>query len=439
MTDLPSPLARRMPLSLSFYRLITRVSSPLFQRALKKRVTQGKEDPHRLAEREGRTSLPRPKGKVIWVHTASVGESLAALPLIERLLETREECHVLVTTGTVTSAELMAKRLPSRALHQYVPIDRVETVRRFLDHWKPNLALWIESEFWPNLIIETARRQIPMGLINARMSESSYRRWKFFSRTSMYLLECYDQILTIDDATTKMFHDIGATHAQTTGNLKFASSPLPYDENELQSLKSKIGPRSIWLAASTHPGEEEGVAKAQTLLQDNITCLLCIVPRHPNRGPAIADMLQNQKFHTALRSQNEPVTPETNIYIADTLGELGLFYRLADAAFIGGSLIEHGGQNPLEPARLDCAFVHGPHVFNFSEIYETIDSANGSVCVHDANALATSIHTLLTDQKKAGEQAEKARTIAESADHVLTEVMYALEPILPEGNSNAHA
>ena len=440
MTEPLSPPARRMPLTISTYRFVTRLGGGLFQRLVRKRMAKGKEDPTRCEERFGVSPLTRPEGHLTWIHAASVGESLAALPLIDALRETYPDKGILVTTGTTTSAELMARRLPQGAIHQYVPLDHPRYVIRFLQHWKPDLALWMESEFWPNLILETAKRQIPMGLLNARMSQSSFRRWHTAPTTSAYLLNCFQVISAIDDSTSTMLRDLGAPHAKAVGNLKYASPPLPYDADALKTLNAQSQGRPLWLAASTHPGEEEVVAKAHRLLQNTHSdCLTCIVPRHPERGPDIAATLMDQNFNIALRSRNEALTAETDIYIADTLGELGLFYRLADAAVIGGSFIAHGGQNPLEPARVDCPFVHGPYVFNFRDIYATMDHAGASAVVNDERDLAAAIAGLMSDKAQAKEQARQARTIAESADDVLTKVIQDIIPLFRKGAKDAHA
>ncbi len=421
------------PLSLQLYRCATRFGKPLIDHLLARRLARAKEDGARINERKGIPSRDRPPGVLIWCHAASVGESLALLALIDRLLAQHKTANVLVTTGTLTSAKLMADHLPPRAVHQFVPVDHPDYVSQFLSHWAPDLALWIESELWPNLLSQTRGRDIPMALINARMSDGSFRRWGRAPRAIHSLLDCFDICLAQDEITVDRLSALGAERVVATGNLKFAASPLAAAAEELSVLERAMAQRHAWLAASTHPGEEEIVALAHDLLKDQWPDLLTtIVPRHPELGQSVAQELSNSKHIVALRSRSEPITPETEIYVADTLGELGLFYRANPVTFVGGSLVKHGGQNPLEPARLNSAILHGPHVQNFTQIYEDMIQHDATVKVETADELAKAVSTLVKDSNKREDQIVRARQIVADADGVLNRTLGELHPLLVE-------
>ncbi|MHA1568070.1 MAG: 3-deoxy-D-manno-octulosonic acid transferase, partial [Alphaproteobacteria bacterium] len=321
------------------YRCAAEAAAPLIAVLLKRRRAAGKEDATRFEERRGIASLPRPNGPLVWIHAASVGEAVSMLSIAERLPP-----HLLVTTGTVTSARLLAQRLPDGALHQYVPVDRIAWVRRFLDHWRPDLALWMESELWPNLVGETRRRGVPMVLLNARMSERSYRRWRWAPGLARDLLAGFALCLAQSETAAARLAALGAVNVKTAGNLKFAAAALPADETELARLGPAFADRPRWLAVSTHPGEEVLAGTVHRALAARRPALLTvIVPRHPSRGPEVANALRAQGHAVALRSAGETVMPATAIYVADGMGELGLFFRLVDTVFVGGSLVPHGG------------------------------------------------------------------------------------------------
>ena len=354
---------------LTLYRIATELGSPIIRLYLKRRIVKGKEDHKRLGERKGKSSTPRPVGTLIWVHAASVGESLSMVPLIEWLLKNDKLLHVLLTTGTVSSAKLMGNRLPRRAFHRYVPIDRINYVRRFLYHWKPDMALWAESEFWPNLILETQNLGIPMILVNGRISPKSFAGWKKARAIIFRLLQNFELCLGQTEEDAERLRLLGAKRYKCLGNLKFAVSPLPADTNELLKLQQHMDGRPCWLAASTHSGEEKIVAYVHTELKKKYKSVLTILaPRHPAREPEITSMLMKQNCLTvAHRSKGDTPSRETDIYLVDTLGELGLFFRLSDIVFMGKSMVPLGGQNPLEALKLGCAVIHGPHMTIFKK------------------------------------------------------------------------
>lgn len=418
-------------MKVGIYRVLTTAGGPLIWGYLVWRRARGKEDATRFAERLGRAAVPRPDGSLVWLHGASVGESLSMLPVVARLQAGHPDWTVLVTTGTVTSARLMAERLPAGAIHQYVPADRPAWVRRFLDHWRPDLALWFESEFWPNLLCETATRGIPMVLLNGRVSPSAYRRWDRHRDMIGRLLGCFDLCLGQTDEDTRRLADLGARRAGSAGNLKFAAPPLPAEDAPLFDLRRHLEGRPVWLAASTHPGEEAIAGRVHRTLAGRFPGLLTVVaPRHPERGPAIERELAGQGLTVARRSAGALPEAATEVYIADTLGELGLFYRLADVAFMGKSLVGAGGQNPIEPARLGCAVVQGPNVANFADVAARMEAAGAVRTVADEAALSEAVGNLLGDTAARGRLADAAARFAEAEGGVLDRVMAELEPFL---------
>jgi 3-deoxy-D-manno-octulosonic-acid transferase len=386
----------RLPLALRLYRWASFIGSPIAPQVLARRLARGKEHPERLAERRGEPSLRRPAGPLVWVHGASVGEMLAVVPLIERLR--LQDFTVLVTSGTVTSAALAEQRLPKGVLHQFIPLDAPRFVRRFLDHWRPGLALFVESDLWPNLILSCAERKIPMIVINGRLSERSFSRWRRAPGAIGALLGRFDLCLAQSGADAERYAELGAQRIITTGNLKLDVPAPPADPAALQRLREIVGTRSVVAAASTHPGEEEAIIAAHLRLRAKFPSLLTVIaPRHPARGSGIAEIAKAAGLAVALRSQRAQPMPDVGIYVADTLGELGLIYRIAPIVFMGGSLASHGGQNPIEAVRLGAAVLHGPHVWNFAEIYSMLDQSHGAELVADGEALAAHLEAWLAD------------------------------------------
>ncbi len=421
----------RQPLGLKLYRGLSRAAEPVASLALKRRLRAGKEDPDRVGERQGLAGRERPEGELLWVHGASVGESLSVIPLVRRLQDARPGCSFLVTTGTVTSARLMAERLPERAFHQYVPLDHPDFVARFLDHWRPDGAIFVESEFWPNLILAARERLRWMALVNGRISPRSFEDWKRQPNAIKYILSSFDVIIAQDRQNAERLAALSAKDVATLGNLKNAAPPLPADADEFIALRDAVGARPVWLAASTHPGEEETVIAAHDLLRADFPDLLTIIaPRHPQRGGDVAALAQGRAL--ARRSAGETITPHTAVYIADTLGELGLFYRLGEIAFVGGALTPKGGHNPLEPARLGSAILHGPHIFNFTETYADIRAVGGAALVRNERELTTAVKRLLADDVTRRSIADAAKAAAEkSAERVLVDICDALNATMP--------
>ncbi len=416
------------PFGLKLYRAASRAAGPIADFALTRRIRAGKEDPARIGERRGVAGLPRPEGSLVWIHGASVGESLSVLPLVARLRHQRPDLKFLVTTGTVTSARLMAERLPEGAFHQYIPLDHPSYVASFLNHWRPQAALFVESEFWPNLILAARERADFMALINGRVSPQSFDEWSKKPRTIRYVLSAFDLLLAQDRQNAERLRTLSEKEVTSLGNLKNAAPALPGAEAELDALRAEIGGRPVWLAASTHPGEEEAVFAAHKALRASFPEILTILaPRHPNRGAEVADLAAQSELKTERRALKAPIRADTDIYIADTLGELGLFYRTSDVSFVGGSLTPKGGHNPLEPARLGGAILHGPYTFNFVETYGEMRAAGGAALVRNDRELSTAVRRLLSDEKTRLAMASAAQKAAEaSAEKVLADISNAI-------------
>ncbi|MGI9404177.1 MAG: glycosyltransferase N-terminal domain-containing protein [Hyphomicrobium sp.] len=400
---------------------------------LKVRERQGKEDPRRRRERFGVASAARPEGLLVWVHAASVGETNAVLPLLEGLKAARPDLNFLLTTGTVTSAELAEQRLGPDSLHQYVPLDAPDYAARFLDHWRPDLAVFTESEIWPSLILETAARDIPLALINGRISHRSLRRWRRNANTARALFTRFQIVLAQNDRLAQNFKLLGARNVHAVGNLKIDSPPPPIDVGGLERLKSALAPRPIFVAASTHEGEEEIIAQAHRQLARKFDGFCTIIaPRHPERGTSVAERLKDLGLSVTQRSLGAMPTERTDIYIADTIGELGTLYALSPIAFIGGSLIEHGGQNPIEAIRHGAAIITGPNWRNFFDAYRALLHHHGAIEVKTAEELAESISQLLKNQSEMQHMRAGATQALGILSGALERTIELLAPILPD-------
>jgi len=396
----------------TLYGLAGRVAAPGLKRLyLPRRLAAGKEEPRRLAERFGAATLPRPPGRLVWIHAASVGETLSVLPVVAALADSAE---VLLTTGTVTSARLAADRLPARARHQFIPLDVPGWVQNFLDHWRPDVAVFVESELWPGILTAVDSRGIPRLLINARMSATSAKRWKRTGKIAHRLLGGFRYIHAQSANDAASLAALGMTDVKEWGNLKFFGPVLPADAAALAAVLA-LAPAPLWLAASTHVGEEEIVIAAHGLLLERFAALITIIaPRHPERGAGIAALAG--RYPVALRSRGE--APRSGgLYVADTLGELGLFYRAAPFAFVGNSLAGFGGHNVIEPARLGRAVIAGPHLENFTEGAARLRAAGALREITDAASLAAAVGDWLDDPAAASAAGAAAQAaFADSAE-----------------------
>jgi 3-deoxy-D-manno-octulosonic-acid transferase len=422
-------MSNALPMTLRMYQHLSAGLVPLAPVLIKRRLKQGKEDPERVGERRGLSRDVRPHGPLVWIHGASVGEVLAAAALIERLRDLN--LRILLTSGTVTSAAVVAKRFAPDVIHQYVPYDSPRYVARFLDHWKPSLALFIESDLWPNLILAGAARRVPMVLINGRMSPRSFPRWRRMYGTISALLSRFDICLAQSKTDAERYSALGGRDVVTTGNLKLDVPAPPADPAKLERLMAMTRGRPIIVAASTHPGEDEMLVAAHRSLVGHFPQLLTvIVPRHPDRGSQMSGMITASGLKPALRSREELPTAATDVYIADTMGELGLFYRLSPIVFMGGSLIHHGGQNPIEAIKLGAAIVHGPHVFNFGDVYEALDASGGARQADTQEILVKHLGQLLADPAMRDKMQRAGHGVVEDLGGALNRTMTALEPYL---------
>lgn len=423
------------PLPLIAYRLATRALEPLAPRLLDARARRGKEDPVRVDERMGFTRTERPAGDLVWLHGVSVGESLSLLPVVERFVKARPDLSVLVTSGTVTSAQILAERLPAGVIHQYAPVDAPGVVARFLDHWRPGLAVFVESELWPNLLLEAHRRGVKLALVSARITEKTAEGWARFPASARALTGAFDLVLPQDATSAQRLESMGA-RIDGLVNLKLSGEPLPHDPAAFSRLSAAIGDRPVVVAASTHEGEEVAIVRALDKLGDRI-CLI-LAPRHPERGTHIAQALQRDGYAFAMRSRGETIGPDTDIYLADTLNEMGLFLRLADVVVMGGSfapalgLPPVGGHNPLEPARLGRPTITGPDASNWAPVTSALSEAGGLVLVQAPWDLPGVIEPLLADLNAAKAMGERGRRAAVEAAGGLERLWSLLSPLTPK-------
>lgn len=423
-----------MPFLFYSYRLLTWLVLPVSLLFLHLRVLRGRENASRLNERFGRAVKQKPDGKLIWVHAASVGEVVSVLPLIDIILEDNASFNILLTSGTLTSANIVAEQPRDRMIHQFIPLDIPVCVKRFIRHWKPDAAFFVESEIWPNLLNEMNNTGKPIALVNGRCSSNSFSNWKRAPDTIKKLLSFFTLLLAQDEVTAERFKELGGQNIFMQGNLKLDAASLPFDETEHKKLTKQIGGRQVWLAASTHNPEEYKTAKSHIIIKsEHKNLLTIIVPRHPNRGNDIRLQCEELGLSVAQRSLGEPITPKTDIYLGDTIGEMGLYYRLTEIAFIGGSLIPHGGQNPIEAAQIGAAIIIGPHIDNFTTIYQHFEKANANITVRDDVELTTVVNRLLNDKKTILEMKKRAADTVKMNNGAMKKIYQTLKAILPTG------
>ncbi|MDJ0683876.1 MAG: 3-deoxy-D-manno-octulosonic acid transferase [Alphaproteobacteria bacterium] len=422
---------------LTLYRLVSSAAAPLLRSLLKRRLAAGKEDPARLTERRGVASVDRPKGSVIWIHAASVGEMNSSMPLIAQLARRDPNATVLLTTGTMTSAKLAASRFEGgvdglRVIHQMAPLDHPRWCARFLAHWRPDAALFIESELWPNLILESKARQVLMALVNARLSKRSGARWRrFASAGARRLLSCFAVILCQDEATRTTMTALGAANAQFMGNLKMAAPPLEADPALVGALRAMIAERPVFLAASTHPEDDELVFDAfRRLHADRPETLLIVAPRHPARGAALARLSEAAGWRTCLKSQDglRDAGLPIDVLISDTMGELGAYYSIARMAYLGGGMADRGGHNPVEAVQLDCRVVYGPDRANFQSVSAALEAHGQARVVRDSAEIAQAVTAAFEDDVTP----TGLGVAAAEAEALLQRIMTALDPVLPK-------
>ncbi len=414
---------------LAVYRGLGYLAEPALRLLVAWRTRHNKEDPTRRGERYGYASRERPDGPLIWVHAASVGETNAVLPLVGHLTE--QGRTILLTTTTVTSAQVAERRLPEGAVHQYVPFDIVPAIRRFLDHWRPDLSIFAESEIWPTILSELDRRRIPRAIVNGRLSERSWTRWRKRPAFAAAIFQMVQLCLAQTEEDVVRFRDLGVGTATATGNLKFDGDPPPGDEAVLAGLAKVTAGRPLWIAASTHPGEDSIIVDVHERLTPAFPDLLTLIaPRHPKRGSEITELIEARNIRAARRSVNAPITRDVGIYVADTIGEMGVFYRLAPIAFVGGSLVRFGGHNPIEPAQLNAALIAGPYVQNFNDVYRELRHADAIITVKDADMLAAAVADLMRNGDELARRISRAETMVTNGRGALERTLDALQPLL---------
>jgi 3-deoxy-D-manno-octulosonic-acid transferase len=427
------------PFTLSLYRGLMRLLAPVMPSLLRHRAKKGKEDPERRHERLGQPTSERPGGRLVWLHGASVGESMVLATLVEELGGLRPDLNFLVTTGTTTSAQIMASRLPSNARHQYVPIDSHAAVTGFLDHWKPDLAVFAESELWPNLVTETASRGISMALVNARMNAKSLKNWHQRKNTARHLFACFDWIGTADIQTQKGIGDLLGQPVRLAGNLKLEARAATPDPHALTAARVGITGRHVWLAASTHDGEEDQILDAHRALQkDHPNALLILVPRHPERAQSIASRIKKRGWQCAWRSRNELPNAQTPVWLADTLGELALWYTLCPASLIAGSLKDGiGGHNPIEASQAGATVICGPYRASFQDLYQSYRSHGAALFVNDAPSLATAVQDIWNGHRPSRQNVDAA--IQDASGGALKTTLDALLDLLADDDDPGEA
>lgn len=419
-------LARTM---LTAYRWAGALAYPFIGTYVAWRASKGKEDRSRRRERYGLSNLRRPPGPLVWMHAASVGETNAVVPLIERILAS--DINLVLTTGTVTSAKVADERLGGRVIHQYVPLDLKPAVSNFLDHWRPDLAIIAESEIWPVTILELGARRVPQVLVNGRLSDRSYASWKKRPFLAEALFENLAHVVAQSELDGERFTALGARPVTVSGNLKVDTRPLPVDEAALDQLRRQIGARRTWAAVSTHAGEEEVAGEVHRMLKQRHPGLLTIiVPRHPERAGEIAGALTAAGLKVARRSLNEPVVAATDVYLGDTIGEMGLYLRLTEIAFVGRSLTAQGGQNPLEPAMLHTAVLSGVNVQNFRDAYQRLIDRGGAKLVRDRDMLAGAVNFLLKNPSARRDMIAAGASAVEEMRGALDRTFRALDPFI---------
>jgi 3-deoxy-D-manno-octulosonic-acid transferase len=418
------------PMLLSLYKTVLNASTPLIEKHLKNRAARGREDPARANERHGKPARPRGAGPLVWFHAASVGESVALLSTVARLLKDHPFIQVMVTTGTVTSAKTMAERLPEGAFHQYIPVDHPAWVAAFLDHWRPDLVVWTESDFWPAMLMEVAERKIPAVLLNGCMSQESFRKWRWGRALIIKALSAFDLVLAQNEGHAERLAALGARNVRPASNLKYAAAPLPFDAAKLDALKAAVGGRPLIVWGSAHPGEDAMAGRVHAALKKKHADLLTvIVPRHIAKAKDMQAGLEALGLKASLRSEGAMPGPGDDIYIADTMGEMGLFYRLGKLAIVGGSYCFRS-HNPIEPAQLGCVVFYGPVTAHIEGICTDFESRGAALCLKDEAALLAKISEYLDNPAAFVPMAKAAEDWTRAKSGAVDEVAAALAPFV---------
>ncbi|UWQ90010.1 3-deoxy-D-manno-octulosonic acid transferase [Rhodobacteraceae bacterium M382] len=414
---------------LRIYRGATRGLAPIAGFLAMRKLARHGVSPTRQRERMGHASLPRPDGTLVWLHGASVGESLSAVTLVSRMAAALPDAEFLITSGTATSAKLVEQRLPPRTRHQFAALDAPGPVRRFLKHWRPTAAIFVESELWPVTLRDTRRTGAKLALVNARLSAKSVESWSKYPETARSVMDLFSVLLTQNSEMATNLRKMGAApdRIRPGSNLKAFSAPLPIDGAALAQIRQQLAERPVWVASSTHRGEEEVVLQAHRhLLKHHPDLCLVLAPRHPERGDEVSRLVHDAGLSMSRRSHNESSEHGVQVYLADTLGELGTWYALSPIVFLGGSLQPIGGHNPFEVARANAAVISGPGVQNFAETFDALKVSGGAIEVSDAPSLAAAVDRWLTDASSLKQARAACSTLAARQDSALDGVVETL-------------
>ena len=416
---------------------------------LKKRLAKGKEHPERLSERQGVASLARPDGDLVWFHVASVGEGVAILPLVKRLLAERQYIHVLVTSGSVTSAKILSERLPERAMHQFVPVDVPAWVDTFLETWKPTVAIFVESEIWPNLIHQTHNRGIPLGMVNGRVSAKSEKKWKYCYGFIRYLSSLFSVVIPASKNDMARLQRLGFDVSHAIGNIKLYAEPLSYQSDVVQYFETVMAERPVWVASCLHP-EDDTIAlnTHQSVLAEHADGVVILVPRHPERADAIETLCIAKGWHCVRLYQGETLAPVDDlkgaqVVLVDVIGRMGDVYELSDVVYLGGGFSTRGGHNPMEPLRQGCVVIQGGDTSNCRDAVEILFENDLGVRAKNTKQVTQAIIHALGDRAYVQSQKQRAEKMCASLSHVLDNTIGGILPIIdkatqPFNRDNSH-
>jgi 3-deoxy-D-manno-octulosonic-acid transferase len=421
---------------LKIYQIFSTIILPFLFFYILNRKKKSKEHPHRFLERFAITKITKPQNcQLFWVHAVSVGESNSAWILIENLLKFSPNINILFTSTSTTSAQIIEQKIlqnelfKNRVIHQFLPVDSYFIVQKFLNHWKPRACIFVESEIWPNFIYCARKKAILSFLINARISQKSASQWLLLKKLGFNIFDYFSTIFAQSLQDKNLLQNLTKNNIFYEGNLKSQNSKLEVDEKKLQELKTQIGGRKIWLCASTHEGEEGLILSTHQRLKKQFSDLLTIIVlRHPNRAGKVCELLNNIKF--SQRSKNQLIAESTEIYLADSLGELGIFYSLVNFTFIGGSLLEIGGHNPFEAIQLNCAVISGSQVFNFAEIYADLQQKNACEIVKNCDELYEIVQKFLQNPNEIISYNINAQKTIEASQNTSQKIIEKLDSIL---------
>ncbi len=392
------------------------------------RLIRKKEDPKRFKEKFCLFSEKKKDGNLIWFHGASVGEIKSVVPLIEKLEKRKNIKQILITSSTLSSSKIFKKFKFKKTIHQFFPIDSQVLTKKFLNYWRPNLAIFIDSEIWPNMLINLSKADISTILLNARITNKSYKRWKFLSSLTKKIFKCFNAAYPQNNETLKYLKNFEVKNVKFLGNLKFSEKEKIPENLINYKLKNFLKNKKFWCAASTHDNEEIISAYTHLKLKKKIKNLVTfIIPRHTQRTGDIINSLNELNLKIHLHSSKEKINKDTDIYIVNTYGETDTFFKLSNTVFLGGSLINHGGQNPIEAARNGCRIIYGPNIQNFKEVYELLDKNKVSKKVKNLQQLTEAVDLSIKGRKRPKSLEVKIKKLGKK---ILKETLFEIESYL---------